>query len=172
MNRVRAALLAIAMALGLAAPAVLVIPAPGHAVLPDEILDDPVLEARARDLSRGLRCLVCQNESIDSSNADLARDLRIIVRERLVAGDTDDQVRAYLVARYGDFVLLEPPVKPQTYLLWGAPGLILLAGIFGVAVYFRRRRAAVLSVTPLSAEERTRLDALVAEADSGVQTPS
>ncbi|MFQ5466762.1 MAG: cytochrome c-type biogenesis protein, partial [Kiloniellaceae bacterium] len=158
MNRVRAALLAMALALGLAAPGVLFVPAPAHAVLPDEVLDDPVLEARARELSRGLRCLVCQNESIDSSNAELARDLRLLVRERLVAGDTDDEVRAYLVARYGDFVLLEPPVKPQTYLLWAAPGLILLAGIFGVAVYFRRRRAAGISAPPLSAEERARLD--------------
>ncbi|MDJ0897067.1 MAG: cytochrome c-type biogenesis protein CcmH, partial [Alphaproteobacteria bacterium] len=90
-------------------------------VSPDEMLDDPALEARARALSKELRCLVCQNESIDESDADLARDLRKIVRERLVAGDTDDEVIGYLTARYGDFVLLNPPVKPLTWALWFGP---------------------------------------------------
>lgn len=134
-----------------------------RAVEPDEILDDPVLEARARALSGGIRCLVCQNESIDSSNADLARDLRIIVRERLVAGDSDAQVKAYLVARYGDFVLFDPPMKLSTYLLWFGPALMLLAGGVGVAVYFRRRRAGPVEVTPLTPEERARLDRLLDE---------
>lgn len=137
--------------------------APAGAVEPDEILSDPVLEARARALSKGLRCLVCQNESIDSSNAGLARDLRILVRERLVAGDSDEQVKAFLVARYGDFVLLEPPVGPRTYLLWFGPGLIVLLGGLGIVVYFRRRRDAPVAAAapPLSAEERKRLDRLI-----------
>src|SRR3546814_6727246 len=90
--------------------------------------DPPVLEQRARDLSAEIRCVVCQNESIDSSNAEIARELRLLVRERLVAGNSDQQVLDYLVARYGDFVLLRPPMKPATYLLWFGPFLILLIG--------------------------------------------
>ena len=113
-----------------------------RAVQPDEILPDPKLEARARDLSAQLRCMVCQNQSIDNSNADLARDLRLLVRERLKAGDSDDEIRAYLVQRYGDFILLKPPVKPETLVLWGAPIIVLLVG--GVAIFLNaRRRAAV-----------------------------
>ena len=137
------------------------------AVNPDEILDDPVLEARARDISAGLRCLVCQNESIDASNADLARDLRILVRERLVAGDSDDDVRDYMVARYGDFVLLKPPVKPETYALWFGPLAILLLGALGVGAYLRRRAqgAAAAAEAPaptgLSAPEKARLERLL-----------
>lgn len=169
--RVPTAILAAAM-FALALPAVVIAPAPARAVLPDEVLDDPVLEARARDISRGLRCLVCQNESIDSSNADLARDLRILVRERLVAGDSDDQVRAYLVARYGDFVLLDPPVKPQTYALWAAPGVVLLIGVFAVALYFRGRRTARVAAGPLSEAERARLDDLLRETEPGQRTHS
>src|SRR3546814_8109266 len=96
----------------------LLLAAPALAVEPSEMLDDPVLEQRARDLSAEIRCVVCQNESIDSSNAEIARELRLLVRERLVAGDSDQQVLDYLVARYGDFVLLRPPMKPATYLLW------------------------------------------------------
>ena len=134
------------------------------AVEPDEILDDPVLEARARKLSRGLRCLVCQNESIDSSNAGLARDLRNLVRERLVAGDSDQEVLDFLVARYGDFVLLKPPMKPKTYLLWFGPAAIFLAGALGVVFYFRRSGAsAKVETTPLSVEERARLARLLDE---------
>ena len=142
---------------------------PAAAVEPDEILDDPALEARARELSQELRCLVCQNESIDSSSAGLARDLRIIVRERLVAGDSDAEVKSYLVARYGDFVLLKPPVKPTTYLLWYGPVAILLVGAAGVYVFFRRRRGAAPATAgpaPLSTEERSRLDRLLTESDS------
>ena len=133
------------------------------AVQPDEILDDPVLESRARELSEGIRCLVCQNENIDSSNAELAKDLRILVRERLVAGDSDQQVLDYLVERYGDFVLLNPPLKPQTYLLWFGPAAILLLGGLAVAAYFRRREAgtAAAPAADLSAEEQKRLSDLL-----------
>ena len=142
-------------------------PVPVGAVEPDEMLDDPVLEARARALSKGLRCLVCQNESIDSSNADLARDLRILVRERLLAGDSDEEVKAFLVARYGDFVLLEPPVKPGTYVLWFGPALILGVAAIGAGVYLRRRaRARAPEAAPLSPEEETRLRRLLDEAEA------
>jgi cytochrome c-type biogenesis protein CcmH len=138
-----------------------------RAVEPSEMLADPVLEARARDISEGLRCLVCQNESIDSSNAELAHDLRVLVRERLVAGDTDDQVRQYIVARYGDFVLLKPPMKPATYALWFGPAVILILGAGAVFLYFRRRAAdtaggpGAAAGPALSPEEQARLDRLL-----------
>ena len=133
------------------------------AVEPDEILDDPVLEDRARALSKGLRCLVCRNESIDESNADLARDLRLAVRERLVAGDTDDQAIAYLVDRYGEYVLLRPPATGSTLILWAA-GPVMLIGAAGIAgLYMRRRRQAPPRDAPLSPEEQARLDALLKE---------
>ncbi|MCI0600602.1 MAG: cytochrome c-type biogenesis protein CcmH [Beijerinckiaceae bacterium] len=112
------------------------------AVHPDEILSDAKLETRARALSAQLRCMVCQNESIDESSADLARDLRLLVRERLRAGDSDDQIRSFLVRRYGDFILLKPPFKPETWLLWAAPFLILLAGGFIILNAWRRRQYA------------------------------
>jgi len=135
------------------------------AVEPDEILDDPVLEGRARELSEDIRCLVCQNESIDSSNAELAKDLRILVRERLVAGDSDQEVLDYLVERYGDFVLLNPPFKPQTYLLWFGPAAILLLGGLAVAAYFRQRRRdagpAPAPAPALNAEEQKRLSEIL-----------
>ena len=131
--------------------------APARAVEPDEILKDPALEQRARAISAGLRCLVCQNQSIDDSAAPLARDLRLIVREHLEAGDSDDQIRRYLVSRYGDFVLLKPPFEPATWLLWGTPFLVVLAG--GVALLMRRRPADVAAT--LSAEERLRVAALL-----------
>ena len=142
------------------------------AVEPDEILDDPVLEARARELSREIRCLVCQNESIDSSNADLARELRILVRERLVAGDSDQDVLDFLVERYGAFVLLRPPMTPTTYLLWFGPFVFLLLGGIGVAFYLRsqRRTHAAVPDAPLSAEETARLQALLAEGE-GAKPP-
>lgn len=137
--------------------------APAAAVEPDEVLEDPALEARARDLSAEIRCLVCQNESIDSSNAPLARDLRILVRERLVEGDSDREVFDYLVARYGDFVLLRPPMRPETYFLWFGPIVLLLLGTLGVGAYFiqQKRRAASDAPLPLSAEERAQLAALL-----------
>lgn len=142
------------------------IAAPALAVQPDEMLADPALEARARDISREIRCLVCQNQAIDDSDADLARDLRVIVRERLVAGDSDDEVRQYLVDRYGDFVLLNPPVKPATWLLWFGPPVLLVVATAMVGWRLRRRRAEPLAPAPLSVEERRRLDAILA-ADDG-----
>ena len=120
-----------------------------YAVQPDEMLADPALEARARDISEGLRCLVCQNQSIDDSNAPLARDLRLLVRERLTAGDSDEAVRGYLVARYGDFILLKPPFAWRTLLLWLTPLVVLLAGGLVALARFRRplRTNAALSAT-------------------------
>ena len=144
---------------------------PAAAVLPDEILDDPALESRARELSLELRCLVCQNQSIDDSNAELARDLRLLVRERLIAGDTNKEAMAYIRARYGDFVLLRPPVQRSTYLLWFGPIGIVFAGVAVVIVTSRRRRknaAAATPIAPLSVAERKRLDAALAiEDDNG-----
>lgn len=135
------------------------------AVNPDEVLADPVLEERARALSQNLRCLVCQNQSIDDSNADLARDLRIIVRERLVAGDSDDEVMQFVVDRYGDYVLLEPPFKGTTFLLWAGPAILLVLGAAGLALAVRSRRAPS-SVENLSEAERKRLAELM-KADGG-----
>lgn len=141
---------------------------PAAAVEPDEMLDDPALEQRARGLSAEIRCVVCQNESIDSSNAEIARELRVLVRERLVAGDSDQEVLDYLVARYGDFVLLRPPMKPATYLLWFGPFLMLLLGAFSVFVYFRRLRRTAGMPPALSVEEEARLTRLLdAEAGEG-----
>lgn len=134
---------------------------PVLAVEPDEVLKDPALESRARALSKELRCLVCQNQSIDDSNADLARDLRVVVRERLVAGDSDDQVMAYVTARYGDFVLLRPPIKPVTYVLWFGPAIVFVVGLGGLVVFFRRRARAPVLAAPLSDDERRRLDRLL-----------
>ena len=133
---------------------------PAAAVLPDEVLDDPVLEARARELSLELRCLVCRNQSIDDSNAELARDLRILVRERLVAGDTDEEALEFIRARYGDFVLLKPPVQTSTYLLWYGPIAIVLLGAAAVVVAMRRRRPSVAGqAEALTERERARLSA-------------
>jgi cytochrome c-type biogenesis protein CcmH len=130
------------------------------AVEPSEMLKDPALEARARTLSRELRCVVCQNQSIDDSAAEVAHDMRIAVRERLTAGDSDKAVMGYMVARYGDYVLLEPPFKPRTLLLWlGAP-LVLLVG--GAALLFAaRRRPVIVPPAPLDDAEKQRLDALL-----------
>jgi cytochrome c-type biogenesis protein CcmH len=130
-------------------------PLPAPAVEPREMLQDPILEARARDISKHLRCLVCQNQSIDDSDADLAHDLRVLVRERLKQGDSNQQVIDYITARYGDFVLLKPPFEPATWLLWFGPAAILLLGAAGI-VAIRRRRAAA-PPPELSAEERRRL---------------
>jgi cytochrome c-type biogenesis protein CcmH len=144
---------------------VLVTAAPAFAVMPDEILDDPALEARAREISKGLRCLVCQNQSIDDSNADLARDLRVLVRERLQAGDSDEAVLDFVVARYGDYVLLNPPVKTGTILLWAGPGVILLLGIGGVVLMLRRRADAGTAPAPLTPEEEARVAAALDAAE-------
>jgi cytochrome c-type biogenesis protein CcmH len=125
------------------------------------MLADPVLEARAREISRGLRCVVCQNESIDESDADLAHDLRVLVRERLKAGDSDEQVVQFVVDRYGDFVLLRPPVKPETYLLWASPAILLLVAGVIIAMYLRRHRSGIAMAQPLTAEEQARVEALL-----------
>ncbi|MGO4666043.1 cytochrome c-type biogenesis protein [Bosea sp. 2RAB26] len=135
---------------------------PVRAVQPDEVLPNATLEQRARQISGGLRCLVCQNQSIDDSDAPLARDLRILVRERLVAGDTDEAVRDFVVARYGNFVLLSPPLNIRTIALWVAPFLILA---FGLAYLGRRSRlmrtSAGQQTKPLSDDEQARVDALI-----------
>jgi cytochrome c-type biogenesis protein CcmH len=143
----------------------LLAPLAARAVQPDEIIPDPRLEARARALSAQLRCLVCQNESIDESHADLARDLRVLVRERLQAGDSDDQIRAFLVRRYGDFILLKPPFKLETWLLWGAPFLFLLAG-GGIIFVARRRQKSLAPATSLSEAERATLEAMLGDEGS------
>jgi cytochrome c-type biogenesis protein CcmH len=131
----------------------------------DTPLADPAAEARARDISRTLRCLVCQNQSIEDSNAPLAQDLRQIVRERVQAGDDDEAVRRFLVARYGDWVLLKPPFKGATLLLWIGPVLILLAGAATVALLYRRQRRQAAAPAPLSADEAARLAALTGRDD-------
>jgi cytochrome c-type biogenesis protein CcmH len=138
------------------------------ATSPGEMLKDPGLEARARALGKELRCLVCQNQSIDDSDADLAKDLRHLVRERLVAGDSDEQVRAFLTDRYGDFVLLKPPVRPITWLLWFGPLAVLLVGGGLVVAFFRGRRPE--PAAELDAGERERLQRLLAE-DGGAGRP-
>ncbi|MBJ3785182.1 cytochrome c-type biogenesis protein [Devosia sediminis] len=147
--KLRAALLAILL---LVSPVAL-------AVSPDEILPDAALEQRARDISAGLRCLVCQNQSIDDSDADLARDLRVLVRERLVAGDTDQQVEQYVVDRYGEYVLLNPRLGLHTILLWAAAPILLIAGLATLLVA-RRRAAVPAGDESLSPEEQAALDGL------------
>jgi len=138
-------------------------PLVAHAVQPDEILKDPVLEARARGLSAGLRCLVCQNQSIDDSNAELARDIRVLVREHLVAGDSDVQIRDYLVQRYGAFILLKPPFEAGTLLLWSTPFLVLILGGAAILVAARRGKRQHDPAVSLSVEEQKRLDQVLAE---------
>jgi cytochrome c-type biogenesis protein CcmH len=137
---------------------------PAYAVQPDEMLRDPVLESRARALSAELRCMVCQNQSIDDSDAPLARDIRLLIRERLVKGESNDTVRGFLVSRYGDFILLKPPFKIETLLLWlGAP-LALALGALAMWRAARRRQSAP---APLSAEEEARLAGIVGEGMEG-----
>ena len=135
------------------------------AVKPDEMLADPALEARARALSEGLRCMVCQNQSIDESDADLARDLRILVRQRLVAGDSDRQVMDYVVSRYGEFVLLKPRFDLRNALLWGTPVILLLAGGLFIALNARSRRTLATprsdTSTTSTADEQAALDAIL-----------
>lgn len=138
---------------------------PATAVEPSEVLDDPVLEARARDISKGLRCVVCQNQSIDDSDASLARDLRVLVRERLVNGDSDQEVIDYIVSRYGDFVLLNPPFKATTLVLWLGPLLMIGLALFSLIGFFRRQRATAGPAPALSDGDRRRVDELLAEND-------
>jgi len=161
MMRLLPVLLAIALTL---------MPSALYAVQPDEIMADPAQEARARNLSRELRCMVCQNQSIDDSDAPLARDLRLLVRERIAAGNTDQQVMDFLVARYGEFVLLKPRVEGQTLLLWLIPPLVLIGG--GVALWLGNRRRNRVAATEegasfqLTPEEEARLEKLIAGEES------
>jgi cytochrome c-type biogenesis protein CcmH len=134
--------------------------APAFAVNPDEMLSDPALEARARTLSAELRCMVCQNQSIDDSNADLAKDLRLLVRERITDGDSDEQVLNYIVSRYGEFVLLKPRFSLRTLLLWGAPVLLILAGGISLIV-FARKRAGKPTGSKLTEDEQAKLAELL-----------
>ena len=155
MKRILAALFAIMLT---------VMPSALYAVQPDEIMADPAQEARARNLSRELRCMVCQNQSIDDSDAALARDLRVLVRERLVAGDSDNEVIEYVVSRYGDFVLLKPPFKGATLILWGGPVLFVLIAFFAGLGFYRRQHRGVPSkpgAVALSNTERARLNDLL-----------
>jgi cytochrome c-type biogenesis protein CcmH len=158
LKRILAAVFVLWVALGATA---------AYAVQPDEIMADPASELRARNLSRELRCMVCQNQSIDDSEAPLARDLRLLVRERIAAGDSDAQVLDFLVARYGEFVLLKPRLEPRTWLLWLLPPLVLGGG--GLALWFQGRRrpgsagSADDSTAELTAEEQARLERLIAE---------
>jgi len=140
--------------------ALLVVSGPALAVLPEEMLKDQALEARARALSAQLRCLQCQNQTIDDSNAEIARDIRLVVRERLMKGDSDRQVLDFVSTRYGEFVLLEPPFGLHTALLWLAPAAFLAIGLVSVAVFYRNRRNRVVE-PPLSDGEKAALDALM-----------
>lgn len=160
--------------LGAAALVLVTVVATPHSVQalePNEVLEDPALEARAREVGKGLRCVVCQNQSIDDSNAELAGDMRVLVRQRIKAGDSNEAVMAYMVDRYGDYVLLDPPFKASTYVLWVGPPVIGVLGLLWVVSFYRRRKeegdtAATAQnggpqATPLSDEERRRLDALL-----------
>ena len=138
----------------------LLLATPAAAVLPDEMLPDAAQESRARAISKDLRCVVCQNQSIDDSDAPLARDLRLLVREQISAGKSDAEVRDYVVARYGNFVLLKPPVEGDTLLLWMGPFAVLLLGGIGIALWQRRRPAATPDAAPLTEAERAELDRL------------
>lgn len=160
MRRIRASLQAAGMVLALLI-AGLSIATPVLAVQPDEVLSDPAMEARARELSRELRCMVCQNQSIDDSDAPLARDLRILVRERLKAGDSNDQVLDFLVARYGEFVLMRPTLHGANVLLWVAPFAVLIVGVAGAFLIARRRRTEGAGTPGLSPEEEEKLNRLL-----------
>lgn len=143
---------------------------PSHAVNPEEIMADPEMEANARAVSRHLRCVVCQNQSIDDSDADLARDMRVLVRDRIMAGDTNREVLDYMVSRYGNYVLLKPPFEASTYVLWIGPGVIFLLGLIAVGVFMYQRRPQVVpldgknrngKVSGLTDEERKKLNKLM-----------
>jgi len=148
------------------------VPLGAHAVEPNEILKDPALEARARDVGKQLRCVVCQNQSIDDSNAELAGDMRVLVRDRITAGDSNTQVIDYMVDRYGDYVLLDPPFNAATLVLWVGPEVIAGLGLLGLVLMFRRRKtingkselvSSGQQAAPLSDAERRRLDELLKE---------
>ena len=148
-------ILSLAMALLAACPA--------HAVEPDEVLQDPAFEARARTISEGLRCLVCQNQSIDDSEAPLAKDLRLLVRERLKAGDSNEQIVDFIVARYGEFVLLKPRFETHTLVLWLATPAVFLVALLIIALAYRRRKAEAANPPPLSVAERRKLNRLLGD---------
>jgi len=148
-------ILSLAMALLAACPA--------HAVEPDEVLQDPAFEARARTISEGLRCLVCQNQSIDDSEAPLAKDLRLLVRERLKAGDSNEHIVDFIVARYGEFVLLKPRFETHTLVLWLATPAVFLVALLIIALAYRRRRAEATNPPPLSVAERRKLKRLIGD---------
>ena len=150
----------------IAALMLIALPFATAAVEPDEMLDDPALEARAREISKDLRCVVCQNQDIDSSNAGVARDLRLLVRERLVTGDTNEQVLDFVQARYGDYVLLKPPFKPSTYALWLAPVLLVVFGIVVAALILMRARSQRPKAALSAAEEREVAEILARESRS------
>ena len=142
----------------------LILVTPALAVNPKEMLNDPLLEARAREISKGLRCVVCQNQSIDDSDASLARDLRIVVRDRLLAGDSDKEVTNYVVSRYGDFVLLRPPLKAATLVLWLGPLIFCLLALLALYTFFRRQNQTARKTkfnNLLSDDERSLLDNLL-----------
>lgn len=141
----------------------LIMTLPARAVLPSEQLSDPKLETRARAISQELRCVVCQNQTIDDSDADLAHDLRVLLRERLLKGDSDEQAKAFIVKRYGSYVLLKPPFRLETLLLWFGPLLVLIAGGIGAAIYVARRKSIDASLSP---EEERQVAALLRESSS------
>ena len=145
---------------------ILSLPLNAPAIEPSEILQNPQLEARARNLSQNIRCLVCQNQSIDDSNASLAKDLRRIVREQLVSGASDNEIYDFLIARYGDFVLLRPPIKVTTYVLWYGPLFIFFAGLL-LSVLFLIRRKRIMPEEPLSPEEQEELSSLINREEEG-----
>ncbi len=150
----------------LLALAVLLSTSPVWAVEPDEMLKDPVLEQRARDVSKDLRCVICQNQSIDDSDSGIAKKMRLLVRDRITKGDSNQQVKDYLVSRYGDFVLLKPPMKAKTLFLWFGPLLMVVIGLLGIIFYYRRRSrlsAEQSGAAPLNAQEQERLNALLKE---------
>lgn len=151
------------IALMLAGVAFVILAPVSFAARPDEMLSDPVLEARAEAISREIRCVVCQSENIDESDADIAHDLRVLIREQLKAGASDDDIRAFLVARYGDFVLMKPPFKAKTFLIWTGPFLLLIGGGFFIVAFYRR--AGRHEPAPLNAQEQARLDRFLKEHD-------
>ena len=139
---------------------------PAHAVQPDEMLADSKLEMRARALSAELRCMVCQNQSIDDSDAPLAHDIRVLIRERLAKGESDEAIKVFLVSRYGDFILLKPPLKAATLILWGGAPFILIAGAAFLIAATRRRNRAPLAAAPLTFAEEQRVSALMNKPES------
>jgi cytochrome c-type biogenesis protein CcmH len=149
--------LGLAVAVGLAGPAL--------AVQPDEKLADPEKEQRAQELGEEIRCLVCQSESIANSNADLAKDLRVLIREKVQEGQSNEAIKDFLQSRYGDYVLLRPPMKPETYVLWYGPAAVTAIGALGVGVFFWRRSKRPATQQKLSADEQRRLNDILGESD-------